>query len=105
MSRRGTKCLCVSTGTKWLHLSGGTKSLEEEKGKKKEHGRIVPTVEQWSPKPKVKGSNPFSPEKKKSKSAFGTSLSRDYLKQASSPSSARSTLGPDASNLLPSVAP
>ena len=23
--------------------------------------RIVPMVEQWSPKPKVKGSNPFSP--------------------------------------------
>jgi hypothetical protein len=24
--------------------------------------RIVPMVEQWSPKPKVKGSNPFSPD-------------------------------------------
>ena len=26
--------------------------------------RVVPTVEQWSPKPKVKGSNPFSPVSK-----------------------------------------
>ena len=32
--------------------------------------RVVPTVEQWSPKPKVKGSNPFSPVSKTHQKCF-----------------------------------